>query len=270
MVAICHLFLTQNQAHPEMNSLALICFGIFFCISYQKEESEQAKLGSYLEKVDGALEKASLSNITIEDRSPALGNEISSICTGTALCCRLPRLPTILVAKTKDKRLRGYTDLYIRYSSCSFHFLQDDQSRVQVAVFEIGSIRASYWGNNGTTSSIRLTINNHSYTLRGRLWVVESDGNLGLWEQLRDAVEAPGGLALLLSLPSAEAKTRFKLEITKDDSQYVYVKISPLAEDDKKLFRKAQVVVDKTSFLPRRLWYAFPDRDSRTIMINYR
>jgi hypothetical protein len=249
---------------------ALVCFSIFVCTLYHKEESKQAKLDTYLEKCDAALERGGLSYIKVADRSRALGNEVNDNRVGSALWCRLPGLPTIVTTIIKDKKNRGYADLYVYSKYFSFYSLQESQSHLHISVLRIGSIKLTSWRNNRSADSIRLTFDHRFYTFIDGSWIHDDDRNYGFFKQMHDALESPGGLALLLSLPSTEAKSRFRLEITKEDSRYAYVKISPVTESDRDLFRTGQVVIDKDNFLPRRLWYAFPDGDSRTVIINDR
>jgi hypothetical protein len=73
-----------------------------------------------------------------------------------------------------------------------------------------------------------------------------------------------GPLGLLLGMEAKQIAKRFEIKLTKDDKDYIYVEAFPKSSDDRAQFVKAQVVFDKNSFLPRRLWYAEADRDANT------
>jgi len=67
---------------------------------------------------------------------------------------------------------------------------------------------------------------------------------------------------MLLSFEAKQAQQRFQTRLTKEDDHYVYVEMFPGNPDDKRDFTRAQVVIDKATYLPRRLWYAVSDGTS--------
>src|SRR5262249_61741694 len=66
-------------------------------------------------------------------------------------------------------------------------------------------------------------------------------------------------IAFLFGMKAAEAKARYDLKLFKEDKNYIYVDVIPKLEVDKADFQKARIVLDKTNFLPRQLWFEHPN-----------
>ncbi|HEY7424437.1 MAG TPA: TIGR03009 domain-containing protein [Gemmataceae bacterium] len=62
-------------------------------------------------------------------------------------------------------------------------------------------------------------------------------------------------LSLLFGMKADEAKSRYNLKLTKEDQHYVYVEIAPRNAADKSDFQRARMVLNKTNYLPRQLWF---------------
>jgi TIGR03009 family protein len=71
-------------------------------------------------------------------------------------------------------------------------------------------------------------------------------------------------LSFLFGMKADEAKKRYDLKLAKEDQYYIYVDITPRNEADKVDFQRAQLVLIKGSFLPRRLWFEQPNGDEVT------
>jgi TIGR03009 family protein len=67
-------------------------------------------------------------------------------------------------------------------------------------------------------------------------------------------------LSLLFGMKADEAKNRYELKLTKEDTYYVYVDIVPRAAIDRSDFQRAQLVLNKSNYLPRRLWFEHPNK----------
>jgi TIGR03009 family protein len=61
-------------------------------------------------------------------------------------------------------------------------------------------------------------------------------------------------LSLLFGMKAEDAKRRYDLK-AKEDTWYIYVDISPRSPADKSDFQRAQLVLNKSNNLPRRLWF---------------
>jgi RNA polymerase sigma factor (sigma-70 family) len=62
-----------------------------------------------------------------------------------------------------------------------------------------------------------------------------------------------------------EARKRFDVKLAKEDQWYAYVEFVPLPErDGSQFFRRARVVLNKETFLPRQLWYEEPNGNTAT------
>jgi TIGR03009 family protein len=64
-----------------------------------------------------------------------------------------------------------------------------------------------------------------------------------------------GFLGLLFGMKAEEAKKRYALTLSKENQWYVYVDIAPRDKEDKADFARAQLVLSKDTYLPRRLWF---------------
>lgn len=62
-------------------------------------------------------------------------------------------------------------------------------------------------------------------------------------------------LSLLFGMKAAEAKNRYDLKLAKEDQYYIYVDIAPRSPADRSDFRRARMVLSKTNYLPRQLWF---------------
>ena len=66
-------------------------------------------------------------------------------------------------------------------------------------------------------------------------------------------------VAFLFGMKAEQAKKRYTLSLFKEDKNYVYVDVVPRLEVDKADFEKARIILDKETFLPRKLWFQHPN-----------
>jgi TIGR03009 family protein len=71
-------------------------------------------------------------------------------------------------------------------------------------------------------------------------------------------------LSFLFGMKAEEAKRRYMLNLVKEDQHYVYVDIYPRVPKDKADFTRAQLVLNRDTFLPRRLWFQHPNGNEVT------
>ena len=69
-------------------------------------------------------------------------------------------------------------------------------------------------------------------------------------------------LSLLFGMKADEAKSRYSLKLTKEDQYYIYLDVEAKTPADKADFVRAQLVLNKDSFLPRQLWFEQPNGTS--------
>src|SRR5579875_2054988 len=67
-------------------------------------------------------------------------------------------------------------------------------------------------------------------------------------------------LTLLFGMKAEEAKRRYELKLDKEDANYIYVYISPRSGADKADFQRARLVLNKSNYLPRQLWFEHANR----------
>jgi TIGR03009 family protein len=62
-------------------------------------------------------------------------------------------------------------------------------------------------------------------------------------------------LSFLFGMKAEEAKRRYVLKLAKEDKYYIYVDIIPRFATDRADFQRARLVLNKSNFLPRQLWF---------------
>lgn len=68
-------------------------------------------------------------------------------------------------------------------------------------------------------------------------------------------------LGLVFGMKAEQAKKRYDLRLYKVDAHYVYVDIAPKYPDDKAEFSAARLVLHRSSYLPRQLWFRHPNKN---------
>jgi len=71
-------------------------------------------------------------------------------------------------------------------------------------------------------------------------------------------------LTFIFGMKAEEAKSRYNLNLDKEDQYYSYISITPKLPADRADFQRAQLVLLRTTFLPRRLWFEKPNGDETT------
>jgi TIGR03009 family protein len=66
-------------------------------------------------------------------------------------------------------------------------------------------------------------------------------------------------LSFLFGMKAEEARRRYVLTLAKEDKDYVYVDVTPRFPADKADFSRARLVLNKTNYLPRQLWFEHPN-----------
>lgn len=67
-------------------------------------------------------------------------------------------------------------------------------------------------------------------------------------------------LSLLFGMKADDAKKRYELKLAKEDTYYIYVDITPRSQADKADFQRARLVLNKSTYLPRQLWFEHANR----------
>lgn len=62
-------------------------------------------------------------------------------------------------------------------------------------------------------------------------------------------------LGFLFGMKAEDAKKQYNLSLFKVDAHYVYIDVSPKSAAGKADFKRARMVLDKTTYMPRQLWF---------------
>ena len=62
-------------------------------------------------------------------------------------------------------------------------------------------------------------------------------------------------LGFLFGMKAEDAKKQYNLSLFKVDAHYVYIDVSPKTAAGKADFTRARMVLDKTTYMPRQLWF---------------
>jgi hypothetical protein len=230
---------------------------------------DQAKLQGYLERCEKSLKTSWIIEATYTYRLTR-SSEISDENIGRAMLIRVPFLPEVFLWQSteKGKDKNRYFKLHVGncrlFWSPTYHNIGFD--------LPIGDLHIDwvYLDTIWKTISGALLIWDSSATcdvnFRGRTLNVtrhEKGFFRGVFESY---IASRGPLFLLLGMDAKQSIKRFEIKLTKDDKNYVYLEAFPRTKLDRIDFVRAQVVFDKSSFLPRRLWYAEADGDTNTFL----
>ncbi|HTU23619.1 MAG TPA: TIGR03009 domain-containing protein [Gemmataceae bacterium] len=67
-------------------------------------------------------------------------------------------------------------------------------------------------------------------------------------------------LSLLFGMKAEDAKKRYELKLAKEDTYYIYVDITPRSPADRADFQRARLILNKSNYLPRQLWFEHANR----------
>lgn len=74
-------------------------------------------------------------------------------------------------------------------------------------------------------------------------------------------------MPFLSGMKADDAKKRYDIKLTKEDDDWIYIEIFPRLPKDKTEFIRAQIVFRRQTFLPQRIWYVEPNKDTITFNI---
>jgi TIGR03009 family protein len=71
-------------------------------------------------------------------------------------------------------------------------------------------------------------------------------------------------LSFMFGMKAEEARRRYEMTLAKEDQYYIFVDILPRFPNDRADFKRARMVLNKSNFLPRRLWFEQPNGSETT------
>ena len=71
-------------------------------------------------------------------------------------------------------------------------------------------------------------------------------------------------LSFLFGMKAQDARARYDMKLVKEDQWYAYLDVLPRTPPDRADFQRARVVLNRTNFLPRQLWFEKSNGDEVT------
>jgi TIGR03009 family protein len=71
-------------------------------------------------------------------------------------------------------------------------------------------------------------------------------------------------VSFMFGMKAAQAKARYKMDLSNTDASYYYIDVYPVAVADKSEFSRARLVLVKKTGLPRQLWFEQPNQNETT------
>jgi TIGR03009 family protein len=71
-------------------------------------------------------------------------------------------------------------------------------------------------------------------------------------------------VSLIFGMKAAQAKQRYDLQYKGYDNHYLYVEIAPKQTQDKRDFARARLVLLRSNYMPRQLWFQEPNGNEIT------
>jgi TIGR03009 family protein len=71
-------------------------------------------------------------------------------------------------------------------------------------------------------------------------------------------------VSMLFGMKAGEAKRRYDMQLTKEDQWYLYIQVLPREAQDKADFTRAELVLTKSTSMPRRIWFENPNGNETT------
>ena len=65
----------------------------------------------------------------------------------------------------------------------------------------------------------------------------------------------PLDFPLFFGMSPADAKNRYDWKLTKEDDFYIYLDVTPRLKEERAIFQRARLVLNKDTFLPRQIWF---------------
>jgi hypothetical protein len=65
-------------------------------------------------------------------------------------------------------------------------------------------------------------------------------------------------------MKAQDARARYDMKLVKEDQWYAYLDVLPRTPQDRADFQRARVVLNRTNFLPRQLWFEKSNGDEVT------
>jgi hypothetical protein len=236
---------------------------------------DQAKLQGYLERCEKALGPSWLisTNYNIIARKSSIDSEEKGV--GRVILLRVPGMPEIFwhaeeMTGKKESIFRlhiGQCRFSCHHEAKKYHGAALDLRNVRLSSFE-WNYDEKFWVSNAPRLWINGSIGSYDYFFENGEFLFGKHLSLGFFdeffEKLIVAIQSRGPVGLLISMKSGQTQKRFEIKMTKDDKSYIYIEGFPKDHDDKMCFSKSQVVIDKSTYLPRRLWYVDSSRDATT------
>ncbi|MFL5244740.1 MAG: TIGR03009 domain-containing protein [Gemmataceae bacterium] len=168
-------------------------------------------------------------------------------------------LRTLDITVNRKRKSAGLGDLDVYTGSIKFMKFEDKNNPVVLAAMDLQK-------KGGRATDFEKIVFTGAY-----LYVFQPREKLILYY---DAGPAKAGKAnddtfmpFLSGMKAADAKKRYDIKLTKVDADYIYLEIYPRLARDKTDFIRAQIVINRSNFLPARVWYVEANHDTTTFEV---
>jgi hypothetical protein len=257
------------------------CLTIASCLGGSLPESpnpvkaknpDQTKLQGYMERYQKALEASWLVRSRYELSAKSSGFNSKDESVGQVIFLRLPGLPELFFWETEKKGKPRDSFFKLHIGPCRLCCYHQERGKSSLSLDCCTTDCHLFY-----IRRFRVDDDLHVWfrgSVGGYEWIFEK-GDLHHYRQpsgffdnfakkVYKSVQSQGPFGLLFNARLNQLQKRFDFKLTKEDDDYIYIEVFPRNADDRADFVRAQVVIDRATFLPVRLWYAEPNHDTMT------
>ncbi|MFL5244741.1 MAG: hypothetical protein ACJ8FY_21775 [Gemmataceae bacterium] len=229
---------------------------------------DQTSLQSHLERCEKALRSSPLLTVKYRMRSGSRACDGSTISTGQVCFLRLPGIPEIFFMKDCDS-----TDgtLILQVSNYQIVCIHRAKPGSLYFALHLGRCHFDYkcvekfWADNSRHLSVSLDLGDFRCCYDNGKILIYDLSSLGfIGSQAFESGLFRGPVGVLFGMRAKQAQSQYDIRLTKEDKHYIYIEAFPRTSEDKLCFSRAQVVIEKETFLPCRLGLAGSFRDAST------
>jgi len=237
----------------------------------QNRGPDQSRLQSHLERCEIALRSSPLLTVKYKMRSGNRGSDGSPISTGQVCFLRLSGMPEVFFLESETVCDSADVALILQVSKYQLLCNYRAKPGSLCFTFRLGRCYFDYnyvekfWADNCRHLWVTADIGNFRCSYNDGKILTYHPSSFGLFgANLFESVTFRGPVGVLFGMRAKQAQCQYDIRITKEDRNYIYVEVLPRTSEDKRYFSRAQVVINKETFLPCRLWFVGSFQDATT------